>query len=377
MNGILRTIAPCAEGKTSYYLDLFSLQSFRTFTSQGQASGDYITGFRASQESAASKITKGDKLLCYLTGLSRWCGVLEVTAPYFIDHEPLFAPTDDPFVVRFLTRPLVWLTMQTAVPIQEDDLWPHLSFTRAYPKWSTVWTGKLRNSLKLLSEEDGRRIEEILRGQSKTGKIYEIDDGHHRRYVSEVRRRVTVVTVTVPEERPVRPARESYQIQSLLATIGEQMGFTVWVPRGDRQAVLREWEPRAGVLLESLPLNYDDATIRTIEQIDVLWIRNRTIVRAFEVEHATPVYSGILRLADLMALQPNLDLQVHIVAPLRRRDRVFQQITRPVFSLIEKGPLSHLCTFISYDAVRALSKEKHLCHLKETVLDEIAEAGVE
>jgi hypothetical protein len=231
--------------------------------------------------------------------------------------------------------------------------------------------------LNLLSEEDGSRIEEILKGQAKAGKVYEIDDGHHRRYVSEVRRRDKVVTVTVPEERPVRPARESYQIQSLLALVGEQMGFTVWLPRQDRQAVLREWQPKDGVLLQSLPLNYDDATIRTIEQIDVLWIRNRTIVRAFEVEHATPVYSGILRLADLMALQPNLDLQVHIVAPLRRRDRVFQQITRPVFSLIEKGPLSQLCTFVSYDAIRALSKEKHLCHLKETVLDEIAETGVE
>jgi predicted RNA-binding protein len=359
-----------------YYLDLFSLQTFETFTASSSASG-YVTGFRKSLESAARRIREGDKLLCYVTGLSRWCGVLEVTAPYFVDHEPLFLPTDDPFVIRFRTKPLVWLRMETAVPIQEDDLWPHLSFTRDYPKWSTTWTGRLRNSLNLLSEEDGSRIEEILKGQAKAGKVYEIDDGHHRRYVSEVRRRDKVVTVTVPEERPVRPARESYQIQSLLALVGEQMGFTVWLPRQDRQAVLREWQPKDGVLLQSLPLNYDDATIRTIEQIDVLWIRNRTIVRAFEVEHATPVYSGILRLADLMALQPNLDLQVHIVAPLRRRDRVFQQITRPVFSLIEKGPLSQLCTFVSYDAIRALSKEKHLCHLKETVLDEIAETGVE
>lgn len=266
--------------------------------------------------------------------------------------------------------------MEHAVPIQEDDLWPNLSFTRDYLKGSSRWTGRLRNSLNLISEEDGRLIEEVLTNQAKAGRIYPIDDDHQR-YVSEVRRNDKVVTVTVPEERPAKPGRESYQIQSLLAAIGEQMGFTIWIPRQDRQAVLREWEPKPGVLLGSLPLNYDDATIRTIEQIDVLWVRNRTIVRAIEVEHATPVYSGILRLADLMALQPNLDLQVHIVAPLRRRGKVFQQITRPVFSLIEKGPLSHLCTFLSYDAVRALSKEKHLSHLKETVLDELAEAGVE
>ena len=376
MDSILRTSVPDGEGKTSYYLDLFSPRTFATFTNVGMESGGYITGFRKSQENAAGRIIAGNKPLCYLTGLHRWCGILEVTEPYFIDHKPLFTSADDPFVVRFKTTPHVWLPMEHAVPIQEDDLWPNLSFTRDYSKGSSTWTGRLRNSLNLISEEDGVLIEEVLTNQAKAGRIYPIDDDHQR-YVSEVRRNDKVVTVTVPEERREKPARESYQIQSLLAGIGEQMGFAIWIPRQDRQAVLREWEPKPGVLLGSLPLNYDDATIRTIEQIDVLWVRNRTIVRAIEVEHATPVYSGILRLADLMALQPNLDLQVHIVAPLRRREKVFQQITRPVFSLIEKGPLSHLCTFLSYDAVRALSKEKHLSHLKETVLDELAEAGVE
>jgi hypothetical protein len=30
-------------------------------------------------------------------------------------------------------------------------------------------------------------------------------------------------------------------------------------------------------LLDGLPLNYDETTIRTIEQIDVLWLRGRAI----------------------------------------------------------------------------------------------------
>ena len=87
-----------------------------------------------------------------------------------------------------------------------------------------------------------------------------------------------------------------------------------------------------------LPLNYDDTTLRTIEQIDVLWLRGRPIVRAFEVEHTTSVYSGILRMADLLALQPNMDIKLHIVAPAAKREKVFQEIRRPVFSLLEKGP---------------------------------------
>ncbi len=30
---------------------------------------------------------------------------------------------------------------------------------------------------------------------------------------------------------------------------------------------------------------------------------------AFEVEHSTPIYSGTLRMADLLALQPNMDIR--------------------------------------------------------------------
>ena len=104
--------------------------------------------------------------------------------------------------------------------------------------------------------------------------------------------------------------------------------------------MLREWKSESHNLLDRLPLNYDDTTLRTIEQIDVIWLRGRSIVRAFEVEHTTSVYSGILRMADLLALQPNMDIRLHIVAPVSKRDKVFSEIRRPVFSLLERGPLA-------------------------------------
>jgi len=71
-------------------------------------------------------------------------------------------------------------------------------------------------------------------------------------------------------------------------------------------------------LLDRLPLNYDETTLSTIEQIDVIWLKGRSIVRAFEVEHTTSVYSGLLRMADLLALQPNMNINLHIVAPDNR-----------------------------------------------------------
>lgn len=195
----------------------------------------------------------------------------------------------------------------------------------------------------------------------------------------EVHRQDRIVTVTVPEGSEAdrttdeKTIRESFHIQGLLARIGEQMGFSIWLPKRDRSGVLKEWKPADSSLLDSLPLNYDDTTIKTIEQIDVIWLKRRAIVRAFEVEHTTAVYSGILRMADLLALQPNMDINLHIVAPMARREKVFQEIQRPVFSLLERAPLSECCTFISYDNLEQLAREKHLGHLSDSVLDEYSE----
>ena len=193
------------------------------------------------------------------------------------------------------------------------------------------------------------------------------------------------VTVTVPDNASEddtddqlgrSDVRESTLIHSLLADIGSRMGMEIWLPRGDRSAVLSEWKGVHPPPLERLPLNYNETTLGTIEQIDVLWLRGRSIRRAFEVEHTTAVYSGILRMADLLALQPNMQIKLHIVAPLSRRTKVFQELRRPVFALLERGPLSDCCSYLSYDAVRELAEHPHLVHLSDAVLDEYTdEAG--
>jgi hypothetical protein len=151
------------------------------------------------------------------------------------------------------------------------------------------------------------------------------------------------------------------------------MGMSIWIPRADRAAVTREQHHSPDHLLDRLPLNYDDATLGTIENIDVLWLQGRSIARAFEVEHTTAIYSGLLRMADLLALQPNMDIRLHIVAPLGKREKVFQEIRRPVFSLLERGPLAESCTYLSYDSLRELAEQRHLEHMGDSVLDEYAQ----
>jgi hypothetical protein len=169
-------------------------------------------------------------------------------------------------------------------------------------------------------------------------------------------------------------ARQSLRIQAKLADIGAIMGFSVWLPRGDRgrvHALMIAKDPKA--LLDDLPLNYDETTLDTIEQIDVLWLKGRSIARAFEVEHATAVYSGLLRMADLLALQPNMDIRLHIVAPEERREKVFREMKRPVFSLLDRGPLSRSCTFISYESVESIRDLGHLAHTNDSIITEYEE----
>jgi len=100
-------------------------------------------------------------------------------------------------------------------------------------------------------------------------------------------------------------------------------------------------------------------------------------VRAFEVEHTTSIYSGILRMADLLALQPNIDIRLHLVAPESRREKVLQELRRPVFALVGERRLAQSCTYLSYDAVREVAALPHLSHVQPSVLDEYEERAGE
>jgi len=88
------------------------------------------------------------------------------------------------------------------------------------------------------------------------------------------------------------------------------------------------------------------------------------------VEHTTAVYSGLLRMADLLALIPNMDIRFDIVAPDERKDKVFHEMRRPVFALLQAGPLSDRCAFISYDNVNALHGLEHLSYVNQNILKE-------
>jgi hypothetical protein len=200
-----------------------------------------------------------------------------------------------------------------------------------------------------------------------------------------IKREGKQVIVTVPQKadaEEIQPTnkgeiRESLQMQAILADIGSKMGFQIWLPPSDRGRVLTKWTPKTGILLEELPVTFNPTTMKTIEQIDVLWLKRAEIVRAFEVEHTTSIYSGILRMADLLAMQPNITIKLHIVAPTSRREKVFQEIGRPVFAALGGRALSEICTFLSYESLTDLHEQKHLERLSDKVLEDYEDKSQE
>ncbi len=316
-----------------------------------------------------------------MTRFSRWIGVLEVVGTVFEDTTPLFHAQNDPFVIRFRVKPIVWLERETTIPIHEPRIWKALSFTKNFKREDAGWTGKVRGSLTELSDEDGQFLETALLNQAKKPKQYELSEQDFKRHLPKLmkgpRGQVEVNIPVEEEEKESDTARESIRVQAKLASIGHTMGFKIWIPVSDRSRVEKVLGQNSVHVLETLPLNYEDKTLETIENIDVLWIQGRQIIRAFEVEHTTSIYSGILRMADLRALQPNMDIKFHIVAPEERKRKVFDEIRRPVFAFLDGGALADYCTFIGYGNVEKLAGEKNLKFMKEDVLSVYEERAVD
>ena len=165
------------------------------------------------------------------------------------------------------------------------------------------------------------------------------------------------------------------EIQWLLLSLGNEMGLDLWVASNDRNRSFQDHVfsemPR---LRRNLPVQFDTRTQRIIELIDVLWLRENSIIAAFEIEHTTSIYSGLLRMSDLIALQPNLNINLFIVAPDARRDKVKAEINRPTFAKLK---LPQRCRYIGYtrltQKIDQATRGGFLRHLSPSILEELAE----
>lgn len=189
-------------------------------------------------------------------------------------------------------------------------------------------------------------------------------------------------TITIPELEEPTDNKNSYEdvkahteIQWMLLRLGADMGMKVWVARNDKNKEINGHKfSELPSLISSLPTKFDDATTKTIELIDVLWLKGNAIVAAFEIESTTSIYSGLLRMSDLISMQPNISIPLYIVAPDERRAKVISEVNRPTFSRLDT-PLNQLCSYIPFSVLRKkLAQIGAMArHLKPEFLEDISD----
>lgn len=365
----------------TYWLDLFSGETWDEF----QKHGAKVSGFRATQKKTAEKVKPGDRFLCYVVGISRFIGVLEVQGATFFDESPIWA--SDAFPVRFKVKPIVQVPFENAIPVTE--LRDRLAIFDGSPginNFGYLFQGSLRK----WPQADGDLILSELEREKQFPKNRSVDK--KKLYKATAFKNVKTARtdkgeVTVPEnddaDAPSHPSKSSEaesithtEVQWLLLKLGSDMGLNVWVAKNDKS---KEFQGRKFAelprLVKELPHQFTDAVQKTIELIDVLWLKKDAIVGAFEIESTTSIYSGLLRMSDLISMQPNISIPLYIVAPEDRREKVVEEINRPTFASLAK-PLSTVCRFITFPDLKE-AMEKHQTVLSylppDFVWNEVAE----
>ena len=332
-----------------YYTNLFTLKTWLEFKAQGGT----VSGQSEQRHSRCGKIEPGDRLLCYLVGAARWVAVLEVTAkPYLDSDEKNRIWADNLWPSRIPVRILVEAEPDIAPDVKPDIYSYNVMSNIKSTSWGTLFLG----SLNQWSVEDGRQVEELIGAanakpvrRSLPPRAFSIS----RQQTVETE---TGVLVTVPseveileiQEPPEKTGTEHTRIQMILAEMGQAMGFRVHLPSNDRN---KEYEGKriseVVPLLDEPNLGLIPSMMRVIKNIDVLWIDDDAVVGAFEIESTTSIYSGILRMADLLSLQPNFEIACYLVAPDSREEDVFNQVNRPTFVKMKK-PFRNSCRFIPF-----------------------------
>lgn len=319
-----------------------------------------ITCWASNRRRLVDDLGPGDLVVPYVARIG-WVGIWRVTSTArrdasgspFGDQYPIVAE-----VTEDLTLPLESAMRPADIPRpsilrQDDGLGAPLPYL-------------FQSSGIGLADEVGAELVRLITewAESPTERTLTSKQVQHR---TAERAETPAGTVTIPADDDESDVEEDTGIQAdvsdhtaaqrKLLELGNVLGFTPWVTPDDQSKVA---DPTGTTLSELpgvttlLPEQFNDATNRTIRHIDVMWLQRSRIEAAFEVENSTSIYSGILRMADLLALQPNIDVPLYLVVPDVRLDKALQELQRPVFVNMQR-PLHESCRVLTYESLEELT----------------------
>ena len=144
------------------------------------------------------------------------------------------------------------------------------------------------------------------------------------------------------------PDLSHVQVQTLLGSIGAKKGYNVWIPKNDRAKL--DWTLTSEFACsDAIPRGFIEIQ-NTLTEVDVVWIEQdgRRLRALFEVEHSTPIYSGLLRFNDVHLTNASAVTTYSIVSNDERRSLFVRQLNRPTFKI---SRLAENCTFLEYPNV--------------------------
>lgn len=141
-----------------YYLALFNEETWNEFLDNGSS----IYGTNLNKQRRMETINVGDFLICYVTKLSRFVGLLKINSKAYLDNSRIWK--NDIYPVRTSVHPIYVLKVDNGIPISElkEDL---EIFTNL--KNSKGWGGFFINSLNTFKEHDAEIIINKLKTASK------------------------------------------------------------------------------------------------------------------------------------------------------------------------------------------------------------------
>lgn len=147
------------------------------------------------------------------------------------------------------------------------------------------------------------------------------------------------------------PTTDHSKAQFYLKELAAITNCSVWTANNDKNR-LYKGERLGEDDLEVFPnFDMDEEVKKRIELIDTIWFNGNIPLNCYEVETSTSIYSGLLRMSDLVAVMPNSNIKLYIVAPNERRKKVLNEMNRPVFRAIG---LPSIARFISIESLEIL-----------------------
>jgi type II restriction enzyme len=126
--------------------------------------------------------------------------------------------------------------------------------------------------------------------------------------------------------------REHTEMIVMLAEIGKSQGFQVWVGKNEQTHKIIKFPNKSGELRQYVTVkdlkhitNIQNPQI--VDDIDLLWIKDDTIVCSFEIEATTTMTESLNRGSNIEPSKPKF-----LVLPQERELQLFNKMRSPMFA---------------------------------------------